>query len=141
MARRPKGEGRSVQSVKNSLKFKATPKAGLLSIKIGVKKYSVPVEARMIANGDFLFLSFPASSELYSVENGAITPLADNADASAAFEALNPKRRRRSRANKQIEIPSELEAALKKIPSGYRLAIGPDGTPRIVKTRVRRAKK
>jgi len=40
---------KTVQNVKNSLKFKAAEKDGVLSIKIGVKKYTVPIKARMIA--------------------------------------------------------------------------------------------
>lgn len=53
---------KTVQSVKNSLKFKAQVKSGLLSVRVGVKKYVVPVGVRMIANGDYMFLSFPATS-------------------------------------------------------------------------------
>ena len=86
---------KTVQSVKNSLKFKATPKVGILSVKIGVRKFSVPVEARMLSNGGFVFLSFPASSELYKVENGVLEKMPSEAEAADAYAALNPGRRRR----------------------------------------------
>jgi len=132
---------KTVQSVKNSLKFKAQPKPGILSIKVGVKKYSVPVEARMLSNGDFLFLSFPASSELYKIENKALSALPSGADAADAHAALTPKRRRGRRKNAGVEMPAELAAALKSLPSGFKLGYSMDGTPKLVKARARRKKK
>lgn len=128
---------RTVQSVKNSLKFKASPKGGILSIKIGVKKYSVPIEARMLSNGEYLFLSFPASSELYKIENKELSALDAKADAADAHSALTPKRRRGRRRRESVEMPAELAAALKSLPSGFKLGYGSDGTPKLVKTRTR----
>jgi hypothetical protein len=132
---------RTVQSVKNSLKFKASPKPGILSIKIGVKKYSVPVEARMLSNGEYLFLSFPSSSELYKVVNKELKPLAGGDDAADALSALTPKRRRTRRKREPVEMPAELANALKNLPSGFKLGYGPDGTPKLVKTRTRKSRK
>jgi hypothetical protein len=132
---------KTVQSVKNSLKFKATPKSGILSIKIGVKKFSVPVEARMLSNGEFLFLSFPSSSELYKVVGKDLTPLDAKADAAEVHAALTPKRRRGRRKRESVEMPPELAAALKSLPSGFKLGYNADGSPKLVKTRTRRAKK
>lgn len=128
---------RTVQSVKNSLKFKASPKSGILSIKIGVKKYSVPIEARMLSNGDYLFLSFPASSELYKIENKELSALDGKSDATDAHGALTPKRRRGRRRRESVEMPAELAAALKSLPSGFKLGYGSDGSPKLVKTRTR----
>ncbi len=132
---------RTVQSVKNSLKFKAAPKTGILSIKIGVKKYNVPVEARMLSNGDYVFLSFPASSELYKIENKELGALEANADATDALSALTPKRRRGRRKRESVEMPEELASALKNLPAGFKLGYGLDGTPKLVKTRTRKSKK
>ena len=132
---------KTVQSVKNSLKFKASPKAGILSIKIGVKKYSVPLEARMLSNGEYLFLSFPASSELYKVDGKELQSLDSGADATDALGALTPKRRRGRRRREAVEMPAELAAALKALPSGLKLGYGADGTPKLVKTRTRKKKK
>ena len=130
---------RTVQSVKNSLKFKATPKAGVLSLKIGVKKYSVPVEARMISGGNYLFLSFPAVSELFLVENKELQPMPSGDDATEAYNLLNPTRRRGGRRKaKSVEMPPELAEALKGLPAGFKLGYGTDGTPKLVKTRKRR---
>lgn len=132
---------RTVQSVKNSLKFKAAPKAGILSIKIGVKKYNVPIEARMLSNGEYVFLSFPASSELYKITNKELGALEANDDASDALASLTPKRRRGRRKRESVEMPSELANALKNLPAGFKLGYGADGSPKLVKTRTRKSKK
>ncbi|MCB8932608.1 MAG: hypothetical protein M9921_06670 [Fimbriimonadaceae bacterium] len=132
---------KNVKSVKNSLKFKAQSKEGILSVRVGVKKYNLPVEARILSNEDYIFLSFPASSELYQVKDKKLSPMAAEADASAAFAALNPaKKRARKRRTVQAEVPTEVANALKKIPRGYRLGFGPDGEPRLVRTRTRAKK-
>ncbi|MBS1717186.1 MAG: hypothetical protein JSS72_05600 [Armatimonadetes bacterium] len=130
---------KTVQSVKNSLKFKADPKAGVLSVKVGVKKYSLPVEARVLSDGKYVFLSFPASSELYRVDGKGLKGMASNEDASEAHAALTPSRRRgRPRGPRAVSLPAELESALKNIPAGYKLGYGPDGVPRLVRSRRRR---
>jgi hypothetical protein len=132
---------KTVQSVKNSLKFKAQPKAGILSVKIGVKKYSVPVEARMLSNGTFVFLSFSASSELYKVENKQMVAMPSDHDATDALVALTPAKRRTRRSRSGVSLPSDLAEALKGVPAGYKLGYGPDGSPRLVRTRTRRRSK
>ena len=128
---------RSVQTVKNSLKFKAHPKAGILSVKVGVKKYQLPVEARMISGEGYMFLSFPACSELYKIESKSLKAMAPNEDASEAFENLNPSRRRGRRRGPSVEMPAELMEALKNLPSGFKLGYSNDGSPKLVKTRKR----
>ena len=132
---------RSVQNVKNSLKFKAQPKSGILSVKVGVKKFVVPVEARMLSGDGYMFLSFPAVSELFKVEGKTLTSMDSKADASEAFEKLNPGRRTRRRRSGGVEMPAELQAALKSLPAGYKLGYGPDGSPKLVRTRKRTPKK
>jgi len=131
---------KSVQNVKNSLKFKATPKAGILSVKVGVKKFSLPVEARMLSNGDFLFLSFSASSELYAIDGKNLQAMASDSEASTAFQALNPGKRRGRRRREQVAMPPELELALKALPAGVKLGYNSDGTPKLVRTRTRKKK-
>jgi hypothetical protein len=131
---------KSVQSVKNSLKFKAQEKEGVLSVRVGVKKYSVPIKARMLSSGDFLFLSFPASSELYKVEKKALITMEKNDDASGAYESLNPGRKARRRRSTGAELSDELAAALRAIPDGYKLGYGTDGSPKLVRTRKRSKK-
>lgn len=130
---------KSVQKVKNSLKFKADEKEGLLSIRIGQKKYTVPHKVRMLSDGKFLFLSFTGSAELYEVQGKQINPMAKDADASEAFATLNPGRKRRSggASKARAQVTPELEAILKQIPAGYRLVHTAEGTVKLVKTRNR----
>ena len=128
---------KTVQNVKNSLKFKAQEKDGVLTVKVGVRKYAVPVKARMLSGQDFLFLSFPASSELYQVAAKELVPLDKDADASTAYEALNPGKRRGRRRGGSVEMPAELAEALKNLPAGYKLGYTADGAPKLVRTRRR----
>lgn len=132
---------KTVQSVKNSLKFKAQPRAGILSVKIGVKKFSVPIEARMLSNGSYVFLSFPASSELYRVDNKQMLSMGGEDDATDAFVALNPSKRRGRRKGAAVALPTELAEALKSVPAGYKLGYNADGSPKLVRTRKRGSKR
>src|SRR5688572_8963357 len=128
---------KTVQSVKNSLKFKAQPKPGILSVRVGVKKYAVPVDARIISSGEYIFLSFPASSELYQVKNKELSAMSSEADAAEAYQALNPGKKRTRRRREQVSLPPEIAEALKNIPAGYKLGYGADGVPRLVRKRKR----
>lgn len=130
---------KTVKNVKNSLKFKVAPKEGLLTVRLGVKKYVLPIEARLLAGGDYLFLSFPACSDIFQVKDGkTIVPMDPDADGAKVADALKPKRRgRRSRKGSAVEMPEELAAALRAVPSGHKLVIGPDGAYRLAKTRKR----
>lgn len=133
---------KNVKSLKNSLKFKATPKTGVLTVRVGVKKYVLPVEARMISGEGYLFLSFGSSSEIYEVGPKSLTPMAADADGTAAATALTPKSRGRGRAKrsrKGVEMPDNLAKALAQVPAGYKLVPG-DGGYRLVRTRTRKKK-
>ena len=136
-----KASHRSVQNVKNSLKFKAQPKAGILSVKVGVKKYQIPIEARLISGEDYLFLSFPACSELFQVEGRTIRAMEAEEDASVAYDRLNPHKRKGKRRGSHVEMPPALAEALKNLPTGFKLGYGNDGVPKLVKSRKRAMKK
>ena len=132
---------RTVKNVKNSLKFKAQVKEGLLTVRIGVKKYPIPVEARILSGPEHLFLSFPASSELYEIKDKGLVAMAPTADASAAFASLNPGRSSRGRKGApDTVLPKELSEALLKLPAGFKLGYDASGKPRLVKKRARRGK-
>jgi hypothetical protein len=131
---------KTVQNVKNSLKFKAQEKEGILSVKIGVKKFSLPVKARMISGDEYLFLSFPASSELYRVTSKDLDPMDKEEDATEAFNVLNTGKKRGRRRGGSVEMPDELAAALRAIPSGYKLGYNADGSPKLVRSRQRTKK-
>jgi hypothetical protein len=131
---------KNVKSVKNSLKFKAQPKSGALSVRVGVKKYALPVEARILSSEGYMFLSFPANSELYRVEGKNLSPMDPNEDATEAAAALTPATQKPGRRKREngVDMPGALAEALRQIPPGYRLGYGADGTPRLVRTRRRR---
>lgn len=133
---------KNVQKVKNSLKFKADEKEGLLTVRFGVKKFVVPHKVRMLSDGKYMFLSFTASSELYQVVGKELKAMDKTADATEAFNALNPGRRgkRGRKPRSSAQIAPELEEALKNIPAGYRLGYGADGSIKLVKTRTRKKK-
>ena len=133
---------KTVQKVKNSLKFKADEREGLLTIRYGVKKFVVPHKVRMLSDGKFMFLSFVASSELYKVEGKVLKAMDKGAEASDAYDQLNPGRKgkRGRRARGSVAVSPELQAALSSIPAGFRLGYGPDGSIKLVKTRVRMKK-
>lgn len=84
-----------------------------------------------------MFLSFPASSELFKIDNKNLKPMGVNEDATQAFEKLNPSRRRGRRRASSVEMPSALVEALKGLPSGFKLGYNADGSPKLVKSRKR----
>lgn len=133
---------KTVQSVKNSLKFKVQPKPGLLTVRVGVKKYVLPVNARMISDGGFMFLSFSATSELFEIKDKKLVAMDSKSNGDTAAAALVTAKRKGRRKNKTLELPSELESALKAIPAGYKLTFDLNtGKPRIAKMRKRRVSK
>lgn len=131
-------EGTTVQTVKNSLKYAAAEKDRVLTVRLGVKKLVLPVKARVLASGDFLFLSFPASTEIYKIE-GKELALVDDEGAIEAREALKTtKKRGGRRSKKDVEMTDEMQKLLAAIPAGYRLGYDRNGAPKLVKTRTRR---
>jgi hypothetical protein len=128
---------RTVRNVKNSLKFKAQPKQGIISVRVGVKKYTVPVEARILSNSEHIFLSFPAVSELYKITDNGLEPMDVDADATEAYNSLNPGKKRGRRRGEALTLPPQLAEALKSLPAGHKIGYDADGTPRLVKTRKR----
>ncbi len=131
---------KNVRNVKNSLKFKAQVKPGALSVKIGVKKYNVPVDARILSSGEYLFLSFPACSELFEIKNKQLEAMPGEADAADAFIALNPTRKRGRKRSSKAELPDDLANALRNIPEGYKLGYDAGRNFRLVKKRTRNKK-
>ena len=132
---------KNVKSVKNSLKFKAQVKSGLISVRVGVKKYVVPVSVRILSSDSHMFLSFPATSELYKIKGKELTAMDPAADAAEALASLNPGKRRGRKRAAPINMPTELESALKAIPAGYKLVFDAAGKPRLAKARKRRTTK
>lgn len=133
---------KTVQNVKNSLKFKAQVKPNLISVRVGVKKYVLPIEARVLTSGEYMFLSFPACSELFKITDKKLVPMEPDADATEAYNVLNPgKKRGRKKAAAPNVLPEHIAEILKSIPEGYRVGYDAQGMPRLVRKRMRRSKK
>ena len=132
---------KTVKSVKNSLKFKAQPKSGLISVKVGVKKYTVPVDARILSDSKYVFLSIPACSELFEVKDRELHAMPPNQDATEAYALLNPNKRQGRKRITPAAIPTDVAEVLKTIPAGYKVGYDADGTPRLVRTRQRSPRK
>ncbi len=129
---------KNIKAVKNSLKFKAEPKVGLLTVRIGVKKLVLPVEARMLQGGNHLFLSFGSSNEIYEIDGKNLKALGGDSDGTAAMTSLTPNKRKRKRGKRgAVEMPSDVASGLSKIPAGHKIVLGPDGKYRMVKMRTR----
>ena len=129
---------KTVKFVKNSLKFKARPKGNVISVKVGGRKFTLPLEARVISHDDYMFLSFSAISELYKVEGKGLVPMSPDSDATAAFTALSPSvPKKRTRRRSSHDMPADLKEALTKVPNGMRLATDGTGKYRLVKKRKR----
>lgn len=127
------------KSAKNSLKFKAGVKTNLVSVKVGAKKFVVPVQARLLSNDEFAFVSFSAVSELYKIDGKTLVPVTSNADATEAHKQLDrPSHKKKGKGRRTTEMPTEVSELLKKIPHGTKLVAGPDGSYRLVRTRRRR---
>jgi hypothetical protein len=134
---------KNVQKVKNSLKFKADEKEGLLTIRFGVKKLVIPHKVRMLSDGKHMFLSFSASSEIYKIDGKAMKAMDKGEDASGILASLSPSRKKRGpkKSKAASALAPELAEALKNIPDGFKLGYTADGSLKLVKTRTRTKKK
>ena len=132
---------KTLQKVKSSLKLRTQEKSGALTLRLGVKKYVLPFEVRLLTSNDFVFVHVPPSAEIMKVVNGNLEVVTDVDTAEQAAKSFRRSRKRTTaKASKSVEMPVELASALNKVPAGYKLAYGADGQPRLVKTRRRRKK-
>lgn len=132
---------KTADQIARALKLKAQPKNNSLTFRVGVKKYTLPFEARALMSDKYLFLHIPSDAALFKFENGDIVPVSTDEEAKAAQASFRTTRKKREGKSKApVEMPAELQAALAKIPAGYRLAMDNKGQVRLVKTRNRTKK-
>lgn len=133
---------KNIRQATNSLKYSAPQKEGVLLLQIGTRKLKIPGSVRLLTDGKHAFLSVPASIGLFSIEKKELQHVPDEQDVTAIIQALKPSNSKkvRNRESNSVELTPELEAALKGIPTGFRLGYGSDGTLKLVKTRTRRKK-
>lgn len=130
---------KTVEDVTKALKLKAQSKNDILTIKLGSKKLTLPFEARLLSSDQYLFVHLPPAAAIFKFGEKGLEAVVDADEARQAQSSFRKQRFSSGvKAKAIMEIPEELKSALSKIPAGYRLAIGSDGKPRIVKTRVRR---
>ncbi|MBX3097556.1 MAG: hypothetical protein KF812_11890 [Fimbriimonadaceae bacterium] len=133
---------KSVEQIKSSLKLRTEPKANSLTLRIGVKKYVLPFEARMIQNDDMLFVHIPPAAEIFKIAGGKLNVVDSVDGATAAAKALRrPRGPKRKSAQKSVEMSGEVAKALAAIPAGYKIGYDAKGNARLVRMRTRRKKK
>lgn len=133
---------RTVQDVAKALKLKAEPKQKALTLKLGTKKVTLPFEVRLLSSSDYVFVHIPPSAGIMKITADGLTEVKKMDEANAAVASFRQKRKRAVRPPaEKVDMPSELATALKKIPTGYKLAYGADGKPRLVRSRNRRRTK
>lgn len=132
---------KSVEQIAKALKLRAESCKDALSVKIGMKKYVLPFDVRLIASDDYVFVHVPPSAAVMKIEANGLKAVTKVDEAETAVAAFRQNRRKSAGASSSlsVEMPEELKAALKKIPAGYKLAYGPNG-PKLVRSRNRKKK-
>lgn len=132
---------KSVDNVKSALKLRTEPRENALTLRMGVKKHTLPFEVRTIASDEFIFVHVPPSAEIFRVTKDGLVLVEDADTANAAAKSLRRSRsggaKKRGGKKAAVELPAELQAALNKVPAGYRLGFDKDGQARLIKTRNR----
>ena len=132
---------RSLDKIKFGLKLRTNSTTGALSLKMGVRKMTLPFEARLIKSDEYVFVHIPPSAEIFKIDGKALRMVTESKEAEEAVVSFRKARKRGKRASaKDVEMPSELETALKKIPDGFKLGYDESGNVRLVKKRTRRKK-
>lgn len=132
---------KSVQKVKSSLKLRTQASEGVLSLKIGRKNFTLPFEVRMLSSSEFVFVHIPPCSEIMKIGEEGFEVISDTPTAELAAKSFRRSRKRNSsKSASKVELPAEVSAALNKIPPGYKIAYGTDGSVKLVRTRKRRKK-
>lgn len=141
----PKGK-----NLKASVKWSATT-AQNIKLQVGKKSFSIPVEARTLVGGKYVYISLPLSSAFYEMSGKKLLAADDNSadlrsdmeEAMGAAKAAKKAAKRGGRGRRSMNNPtlddSLIKQLMKNVPAGYKLAVK-DGVPVVVKGRVRRKK-
>lgn len=133
---------KSLEQIKAALKLRAEGKSKQLTLRLGVKKYVLPFDVRLIQRDNHIFVHIPPSAEIFEIENDGLKMITDAGEAEAAAKVLRRSRKRKATGGSAkaapVEVPAKLAAALAEIPAGYKLGLDRQGNPRLVKTRKRR---
>lgn len=136
---------KSVQNLRNSLKFKADVATDAIAVMIGGQPHVIKgAEARVLAGKRFAYVSSNAFSHIVELRDGLLQPLPDDhpiEEIAAELLPLVEKPRKHRERGAEADLPDELKDVLRSaIPAGYRLQMDGKGDMKLVKTRNRRAK-
>lgn len=113
-------------------------KEGALTLRLGVRKYVLPFETRLLASDEYVFVHIPPSAELMAIEEKGLVVVEDAAVAEKAVASFRRTRKRGAQKQAGVpELPAEVANALSRIPAGFKIGYDPDGTPRLIRTRKR----
>lgn len=133
---------KNIDKVKSGLKLRTAAKDGALSLKLGVRKVQLPFETRLIQSDEYIFIHVPPSAEIFKIDGKRLVMVTTDEEAEKAVNSFKKSRKRTRRPSaKSVDLPTELESALSKLPAGYKLGYDADGNPRVVKTRTRKSSK
>jgi hypothetical protein len=135
--------GKTVADIARALKLRAVGKNNGLSLRLGVKKHTLPFEVRYINSPEYVFVHIPPAAAILRHTADGLVEVTDPEEAAKAQAAFRKPRRQGARqgAAKDIAVPAELHQALKKIPPGFKIGYGPDGEIRLLRARKRRSSK
>ncbi|MCC7102626.1 MAG: hypothetical protein IT206_06050 [Fimbriimonadaceae bacterium] len=129
----------SAGKVCKALKLKAQPKSNVLSIKHGLRKFTLPYEARVLTSEKYIFVHVLPEAKIFRFEKEGLVEVTDMTEAKTAQVSFRTRRKgSRRQAAKALDVPDELKAALSKIPAGYKIAVDRAGQVRMVKARPRK---
>jgi hypothetical protein len=131
---------KNLNKIKQSLKLKAEPKPGSLTLKIGTRKFVLPFEPRYIATDEFVFIHLTPNADLFKVSAEGLSPVTeeDAEKAASAFRRPRGPRGSRKAAPEQAELPQEFRDLESKVPAGFRLGYDKEGRLKLIRTRKRR---
>ncbi|MBS1705735.1 MAG: hypothetical protein JST40_07655 [Armatimonadetes bacterium] len=130
---------KKADEITRALKLKAAPRPNALTFRQGVKKYVLPFEVRALNSDGYLFVHIPPAANILKITDNGLVVVSDDAEAAAAQQSFRTTRKRTGRrTSSKVEMAPELQEALRKIPSGYKLSYTATGEPRLVKTRTRK---
>lgn len=134
---------KSIEKIKSGLKLRTQAKPGSLTLRIGVRKFVLPFETRMLNSEEYVFVHIPPSAEILKISDEGLT-VVTNADEAEAAVATFRKGRKKSgggRRRSAPQMPDELASLLSKLEPGTKIGYDKDGNPKLVKTRKRQPKK
>ncbi len=129
---------KTIEKTKAALKLRTSATPKILTLKVKGKKHVLPIEARLIESDEYVFIHIPPTAEIFQIMPDGLKMVTTDEGADAAVAAFRKARRRQSGPEgKGPIVPPELASILSKIPAGYKLGYGADGSPKLIKTRRR----